>query len=105
MTRDQVQTVRAACLEFGSAYMRLRECARTTGLLLWPVKPKVHTMQHVPLFCEVMNPRFLQNYIEESVVGTTTKVWKRSVAGRYQGGVQRVVLVKRVVGLLSRLDL
>ncbi len=105
LTNDEVNALRRACLDFGVAYMRLRDIARTEGLLLWPVRPKVHKMQHFPLLSEVMNPRFIQNYIEESLVGTTTTVWKRSVKGRYEEHVQRVVLMKRVVGVLLRFEM
>ena len=89
---------------FGCLYMRLREHARRGGLRLWKVTPKVHKMQHVPLHASVLNPRCVQNYAEESLIGTCTKIWARSVKSRYRRVVQSNVLAKRLVALLVRLE-
>jgi len=55
--------------------MRLREDARVRGKLYWKVAPKMHKLQRTPLYATVMNPRWVQNYAEESLIGTTTWVW------------------------------
>ena len=92
-------------LRFGVSYMHLRECAKRKNWMLWNVTPKVHRMQHLVLLSSVMNPRFLQNYAEESLIGTCTKIWARSVAGRYRSVVQTTVLVKKIVGLLLHFEI
>ena len=45
-----------------------------------------------------------QNYTEESSVGTVAKVWAHSANGRYRRTVQRMVLLKRLVALMIRLE-
>eukprot|EP00974_Lingulodinium_polyedra_P053048 5098270-Lingulodinium_polyedra.AAC.1 len=90
---------------FGCNFMRLREYADRQGLLLWHVTPKVHKMQHVPLLASVLNPKFVQNYAEESLIGTCTKIWARSVKSRYRHVVQRNVLAKKLVALMLYFEL
>ena len=69
------------------------------------VKPTQHKMQHLPVFAAAINPRFLQCYAEESLVGTSAVIWRKTMAGQYHRVAQRTVLVKRFVGLLLRLEL
>ena len=98
---DRLRTVTIA---FGEAYQALRAHCAEQAILGFPVRPKMHRMQHLPRCARSINPVTLQCYAEESLVGTTTRVWKRSMAGRYEPGVQRVVLTKRMVGLLLRVQ-
>ena len=74
--------------------MQLRELARQNGWALWNVTPKVHKMQHLPFLASVINPRFVQNYAEESLIGTCTAIWARSVKGKYKTVAQKAVLAK-----------
>ena len=37
-------------------------------------------------------------------MGTSLLVWRESMAGVYEGGVQEMVLLKRTLGLLLRFD-
>ena len=100
-----VALLKRQCIDFGENYQRLRGWAKDTGQLAWPVRPKVHKMQHLPLFAAVINPVFVQCYAEESLVGTTVRVWRRSMSGRYKGVVQKTVLLKRVAGLMCNFEL
>ena len=102
MSAQSIHKLQVACVEFGAAYLRCREHARVSGALAWPVRIKMHKMQHVPLMCRVINPIFVQCYAEESLIGTTAKVYKKSIAGRYHNFAQRNVLIKRLVALLLR---
>ena len=104
MPAETISRLKDVCVKFGGAYQRCRQDARHNGVLAWPVKVKTHKMQHVPMLCSVINPVFVQCYAEESQIGTTTKVWKGSVAGRYKAVVQRNVLAKRFTALLLRLE-
>ena len=98
---DRLRTVTIA---FGEAYQALRAYCAEQEIFGFPVRPKVHRMQHLPRCARSINPVALQCYAEESLVGTTTRVWKRSMAGRYEPGIQRAVLTKRLVGLLLRVQ-
>ena len=105
LSDTSLRTLRAHVIEFGTSYQRLRELSRQSGQLAFPVRPKIHKFQHLPLLAEYINPRVVQAYAEESLVGTVTRTWKGSVAGRYHSRVQEVVLVKRVTALLLRFEL
>ena len=96
--------LKAVCLSIGTACMRLRNLSMRAGLLHFKITPKVHKVQHVPMLASCINPRFCQNYAEESLIGTCTKIWGRSMAGRHQQFVQRNALVKKLLGLLIRLE-
>ena len=61
-------------------------------------------MQHVPELLGVINPVRAQCYGDESLMGATVAVWRRSMSGRYKNKIQRVVLTKRLTGLLLRLE-
>ena len=62
---------------FGLSYQRLRNLAGTSGEMAWPVTTKVHKMQHVPELANIINPVHLQCYADESLMGTSQKVWKK----------------------------
>jgi len=100
-TVDRIQEI---CMNFGVAYLQCREHARVLNIYSWPVRMKTHRMQHVPLMCKVINPVYAQCYGEESLIGTTAKIWKRSIAGRHKAVNQRNVLLKRLCGLLVRFE-
>ena len=51
-----------------------------------------------------MNPQWIQAYAEENLVGTTTQIWGQTMKGRYEDTVQSTVLIKRLVGLLLRIE-
>ena len=104
MTSEQVNRISIACNDFGVNFMRAREAARNAETLTWEVSPKVHKMQHMPLLCSVMNPKFVCVYEEESCVGTTTKIWAASKHGRYKRTVQATVLRKKLLGVLLRFE-
>ena len=104
MSEDAIARIRRVCVDFGMHFQLLKEYCRENHIFAFNVKPKVHNMQHTPMICEVINPRFIQCYGEESLIGTTTKVWKRSMNGRYKKNVQKSVLAKRNLGLLMRFE-
>lgn len=50
----------AACVAFGTAYQRLRALAEANDEEeLWPLKPKLHKMQHLPFFRRLAQPEIL----------------------------------------------
>jgi hypothetical protein len=105
LNSDDQGKLRVACSTFGVCYQRLRELHRQEQALAFNVVPKVHKVQHLPMHASVINPRFLQCYGEESLIGTSTRTYTGSMTGRYRGPIQRVFLVKRVTALLLRFEL
>ena len=99
------ERLRTATLAFGREFQRARHHARRKGVLAWDTTPKVHKTQRLPLMSTVLNPTYVQIYDEESQMGTTGRVWKMSMSGRYQPHVQKTLMVKRIVAFLLRLEL
>ena len=96
--------LRRVLFRFGATFQRLRALAAERDVMAWQITPKVHAMQHFGDFGRVLNPRWVQNYTEESHVGTVTAIWKRSAHGHYRANVQRLALLKRLVSLYIRLE-
>ena len=104
MSDAQSTALKGTCSAFGIAYMQAREACRLKGYLCFEIIPKVHKSQRLPTMANVFNPSRVNCYGEESSIGTTCTVWKKNMAGRYSNHVQRVVLGKRLLGLLIRLE-
>ena len=98
---DELQRV---CIQFGEDWMRCREFARLRNALLFNVTGKVHKTQHIPAMAAIINPAWVSCYAEESLIGTTMKVWKQSQKGRWKRLIQKRVLLKRLCGLVLRLE-
>ena len=98
---DELQRV---CIQFGEDWMRCREFARLRNALLFNVTGKVHKTQHIPAMAAIINPAWVSCYAEESLIGTTMKVWKQSQKGRWKRLIQHRVLLKRLCGLVLRLE-
>ena len=93
---NEVEQLKQATETFGANYMLLRQMARNNGRLWWQVRPKHDKMQHFPKLAKIFNPKYVQCYSEESLVGTCIKIWKGSMAGRYQKHVQISALHKKL---------
>ena len=104
MTDAQVAKLRKAVLEVGANWLALREGCRVKGVLAFKVSPKTHRYQHLPLWAQVMNPRHVQCYAEEGLIGTTTAIWEMSMNGKYEHKIQEVVLLKRTMGYFLRIE-
>ena len=102
--KAKIDELREVVLTIGEHWLSLREFARRGNHLCWKVAPKTHKFQHLPLYASVLNPRFTQCYAEESLIGTTTAIWKRSMNRRYKKRVQHLVLLKPTLGFFLRLE-
>ena len=103
-TSDQLAEFKRVALRLGAATQQLTEAARLQGFLAWHIVPKMHYMMHLGALAECINPRFVHNYMEESQVGSMTKIWGRSAHGKYRREAQRLVLIKRLTALYIRLE-
>ena len=104
LTGEQVATLQGHYTTFGLSYQRFRNLVAIVGDLVWPVRPNVRKMQHVPELASILNPTQAQCYMEESYMGTTQHVRKKSRVGRYKAKVQSALLTKRLAGLLIRCE-
>jgi hypothetical protein len=104
MSEEALQRLQIAVDEMGIALQCLRHIAGARSQLIWQVRPKAHKAMHMPFFAAIVNPMALNCYVRESQVGTSQKVWRASVRGKYMSHVQRTVLAKRWFGLLLRYE-
>ena len=104
MTDAAVERLRNITSELGEKWHVLRHIEYTRGNLRWKITTKVHKLLHTPIYAERLNPRWVQNYAEESLVGSVTKTYKASVAGRYAREIQTLILLKRTLALCLRFE-
>ena len=61
---------------------------------------KLHfTLGHLAKQAELINPRWVQCYASESMVGTTSNIYGMSQNGPWKARAQKVVMTKYRVGL------
>jgi len=102
LTPEESLDLRRTTVRFGICMQQLRELSRVKNQLCWGILPKAHYMQHL---CDLpVNARWVQNYAEESHVGTLAKIWSRSAHGRYRRTAQKVILLKRLVAMYIRIE-
>ena len=101
---DEVARLRAVILDIGRRAMRLRAWGRHNNTFVFNVKPKWHKMQHLPMYASALNPRHVECYLEESLIGAICRIWHRAMRGNYMIDAQSNVLIRRTLGLLLRLE-
>ena len=77
----QKATVRQELLRFGRHFQWLSSDALLRGILLWHLRPKFHAMQHLFEQIDLINPRFVQCYLEEGLCGKVACIFKTSANG------------------------
>ena len=97
LTDVQLADLRQRTLSLGRHFMQCREHAREEGKLYFQVRPKVHYCMHFPHQALLINPRFVQCYGEESLIGRITKIWRGSASGPYWKRVNLTVLTKYLI--------
>ena len=75
------------------------------GLPRWKQPPKVHyAVGHLAHQAILINPRFVQCYSAEGLVGKMTKVWKKSTDGPHRRVSQHKVVLNYLVGMALDFD-
>ena len=103
LTGPEKNELSVCLIDLGEHFQLARHLSQCAGTLAWHKKYKVHLAQHLHQQALLINPRFVQAYINESLIGVFTKIWRASAKGPYQSKVQGTVMLKYLV-LLS-LDL
>eukprot|EP00969_Alexandrium_andersonii_P037848 1659607-Alexandrium_andersonii.AAC.1 len=75
-------------------YSLLARRAAARGELLWGIVPKHHYFAHFPQIANVINPRLLRTYAEESMIGRSCGIYGGSKHGPFHNTVQGTVLRK-----------
>ena len=90
--------------QLGRNWQYLRHVSFTNEVNEWQITPKLHMAVHaVAEQARLINPRAVQNYGEESLVGRITKTWAAAANGPYHKVAQEIVLARYLVGLCIRL--
>ena len=104
-TDDELAAFAAATKGIDKYMQLLRSRAKATKQLLWHIVPKTHYMQHFPDEAELISPKAVQCYIEESFIGKVAQIWASSKNGPYSETIQRTGLLKYLVWLAIELQL
>ena len=96
--------LRDAFLKLGRHWQNLRHLSSLEFENSWQISPKVHIAQHFPEQAELINPVFVQNHQEESLMGVVTKVWGACARGPYNNAIQKKALNRMWVGLELRMS-
>ena len=100
----QKAELRTTALHLGKHWMAASSHAALRGDLQFQMTPKVHITQHVPDQADLINPRYVQNYRYESLVGRVAAMWAASATGPYEDSIQKTVLLKYLVVLANIFD-
>lgn len=91
-------------LKLGRHWQNLRHLSSLENENSFQIRPKVHIAMHFPEQSELINPVFVQNYQEESLIGVVTKVWAACARGPYDKTIQAKALNRMWVGLEIRMS-
>ena len=81
LEEGEIVAFKRAVLKFSSHYNCLAVNGSLAGNLFFNVVPKHHYLQHLCMMCEMINPRFMQCYKEESFVGRVTALYASCASG------------------------
>ena len=105
LSQEASASLKDALLRFGVNFMRLRELSQARGRLYFQVTPKVHMMQHLWHQSLIINPRWVQCYAFESMVGKLTRIYAAIANGPYARTIQNRAAARYLVLLAIVLDL
>ena len=80
-------------------YSWLAQHAMQHGQCYYKVVPKLHLLGHLPQQSQLVNPRLVRCYRQESAIGKVQRIYKRSLSGPFHNTVQRNVLRKFWLGV------
>ena len=103
-TDEAKEEFRIAHERLGRHWQHLRHLSSQLGYNFWHISPKVHYTLHFVSQARLINPRFVQNYSEESLIGRVTKVWSASANGPYAASIQLTTLARLWTGLELRMS-
>ena len=92
MGTAEVEELEACIRTIGRHWMVLREQSRRRRRNAWQVRPKLHYFMHLGSQARLINPRAVQVYQQESLVGRIAKIWRMCAQGVYAPNVQEYTL-------------
>ena len=101
----QQQTVTEKIAKLARHWQFLAAHSEVDGSVSWHVTHKLHGYMHVPFYSSLINMRFVQNYLEEGLVGKIAQVYiscKNGPTG--QAGIQQQASIKYLVASMLRCE-
>ena len=100
LTPGELDTFNKHCLRIGNNWQMLARLTADEGVRSWPQRPKLHySVAHLPRQAALINPRMVQAYTSESMVGRVAKIYRHSMDGPH-ARVQAKVMKKYLTGML-----
>ena len=101
LTPAELATTRRQLLRLGLNYQRLAVLAVAENDLAWKQVPKLHyVVGHLAWQCRLINPRYVQTYGSEGMVGKICGIYRASQNGPYAAGLQTTILTKYRLAML-----
>jgi hypothetical protein len=104
LTQAEKDDLSYSIQRFLDHYMWLSCHSIRVGVLAWHYTPKHHYLLHVAFMADLINPKCVQNYRDESFVGVTTTLSAANANGRWERTIQIRTLRKYLVGLQILLE-
>jgi len=84
----------------GVNYQLLAVLTCRDGARKWKQPTKLHyAIGHLAEQAKLINPRFVQCYGSEGLVGKISKIWKMSTDGPFEATIQKKILAKYRTGM------
>ena len=96
-TDDEKALFRAHLATLGRWMPEAQRLGSDRGDPVFTIFPKSHYAQHLDEQCDLINPRYVQNYMDEGFIGKITRVWASCLNGPWKKNAARVVGVKMVM--------
>ena len=99
LKHDELVNLERWVRQLNRCYMWLARHACSIGECRWALVPKHHYLCEMMLQAHLINPRYVQCYKGESLVGRGCKFFRASMNGPFHATVQRTVLNRYVIAL------
>jgi len=101
LARAEVAALSKSLLRLGRNYQRLAVLSTDMGRLAWKQTPKLHyVVAHLATQSELVNPRYVQTYGSEGLVGKICLIYRASQSGPFHATLQTTILAKYRVGMV-----
>ena len=101
-TAEECDKFEKLVLRFGRHFQAAAFRSRESGGFHFQVTYKCHALQHIALYARLINPRFIQNYLEEGLIGKVAQVLRGSSRGPFKRRIVRTSLAKILIAVQLR---
>jgi hypothetical protein len=104
LSTDQYRAQLKSMLQCLRSFQWLAFESTANARMEWKLIPKLHYAAELALQGRLINPRFVQTYSGESLVGRLETMYAAAANGPYHATIQQTVLRKYLVGLEIRMS-